>query len=113
MLFLNRQIQENIILVHELMYTLRRKQRQGGLLAAKINMEKAYDKVDWGVFTRSSQVFWFFSKVKTLDFPMHIHHLLLHSLEWLTLWDVFAGAGVTVRRPSVALPLHYFHTGVI
>lgn len=42
----NRQIHESIILVHEVMHTLRRKQGQGGLLAAKIDLEKAYDKVD-------------------------------------------------------------------
>lgn len=46
----NRQIQENIILVHESMYTLKRKQGHGGLMMAKIDVEKAYDKVDWGFF---------------------------------------------------------------
>lgn len=44
----NRQIHENIILVHEVMHTLWRKQGQGGLLAAKIDLEEAYDKVNWG-----------------------------------------------------------------
>lgn len=41
-----RQIQENVILGHELMYTLKHKQGRGGLLAVKIDLEKAYDKVD-------------------------------------------------------------------
>lgn len=42
-------IQENIILVHELMHTLKRKQGRGGLMAAKIDMEKTYN--NWiGIF---------------------------------------------------------------
>lgn len=44
------------------MYTLRRKQRQGGLLAAKINMEKAYDKVDWGFLLEVLRCFGFSEK---------------------------------------------------
>lgn len=42
----NRHIQDNIILVHELMLTLKRKSGWEGLMAVKVDMEKAYDKVD-------------------------------------------------------------------
>lgn len=44
----NRCIQENSILVTEIMHTLERKQGRGGLMAMKIDLVKAYDKVDWG-----------------------------------------------------------------
>lgn len=43
----NRHIQDNIILVQQLMLTLKRKVGKGGLLAVKVDMEKAFDKVDW------------------------------------------------------------------
>lgn len=38
-------IQENIIMVHELMLTFKRKQGRGGLMALKVDMSKAYDRV--------------------------------------------------------------------
>lgn len=43
-----RRIQDNIILVNEIMPTLKKKRGRGGLMALKIDIEKAYDKVDWG-----------------------------------------------------------------
>lgn len=44
----NRCIQENSILVTEIMHTLKRKEGRGGLMAMKIDLAKAYDKVEWG-----------------------------------------------------------------
>lgn len=41
----NRTIQENDILVHEIFHTMKEKQGRGGLMAIKIDMEKAYDKM--------------------------------------------------------------------
>lgn len=43
---LGRRIQDNIILMNKIMHTLKRKKGRGGLIALKIDMEKAYDKVD-------------------------------------------------------------------
>lgn len=45
---LGRRIQDNIILVNEIMHTLKKKRGRGSLMALKIDIEKAYDKVDWG-----------------------------------------------------------------
>lgn len=41
----SHHIQDN--LVHELMQTLKRKKGTGGLMALKIDMSKAYDRVSW------------------------------------------------------------------
>lgn len=40
-------IQHNLILVHEIMQTLKQKTGRGGLMAVKVVLEKAYDKVSW------------------------------------------------------------------
>ena len=43
-----RQTSDNIIIVQELLHTMiKMKSRKGGL-AVKIDLEKAYDRVDWG-----------------------------------------------------------------
>lgn len=55
----NRHIQDNLILVHEVMQIFKRKMRLGGLLAIKVDMEKAYDKVDWGFLKEIMRVLGF------------------------------------------------------
>lgn len=41
----NQYIQDNLITVHVILHTMSRKQGRGGLMAVKVDMEKAYDKV--------------------------------------------------------------------
>lgn len=43
----HRHIQDNLILVHEVMQTLKRKTGRGGLMEVKVDMAKSYDKVNW------------------------------------------------------------------
>lgn len=43
-----RHIQDNLILVPEVMQIFKRKTGRGGLLAVKVDIEKVYDKIDWG-----------------------------------------------------------------
>jgi hypothetical protein len=42
-----RNIQNNSILAHELMHTMKAKRGRGGLMALKIDMEKAFDRMEW------------------------------------------------------------------
>lgn len=42
-----RDTTNNILMVQEMIHTLRRKKGKKGNLVAKIDLEKAYDKVDW------------------------------------------------------------------
>ncbi|GLT66683.1 hypothetical protein SLA2020_390370 [Shorea laevis] len=65
----NRTIQENSILVHEIFHTMKKKQGRGGLMAIKIDMEKAYDKMSCPrpngrayfitLYPESDGMFWF------------------------------------------------------
>ncbi|XP_059432574.1 uncharacterized protein LOC132165893 [Corylus avellana] len=43
----SRNIQDNTILAHELLYSLNSKKGRGGLMAIKIDMEKAFDRMEW------------------------------------------------------------------
>jgi hypothetical protein len=42
-----RTIQDNSIMAHELLHTLKSKRGRGGLMAVKIDMEKAFDRMEW------------------------------------------------------------------
>jgi hypothetical protein len=43
----SRNIQDNTILVHELFNSINLKKGRGGLMAIKIDMEKAFDPMEW------------------------------------------------------------------
>jgi len=43
----SRTIQDNSIMAHELMHALKSKQGRGGLMAVKIDMEQAFDRMEW------------------------------------------------------------------
>jgi hypothetical protein len=43
----SRSIQDNSILAHELLHTIKSKRGRGGLMAVKIDMEKAFDRMEW------------------------------------------------------------------
>jgi hypothetical protein len=42
-----RHIQDNSILSHEMLHSLKSKRGRGGLMAVNIDMEKAFDKMEW------------------------------------------------------------------
>jgi len=42
-----RLIQDNSILAHEMLHTLKQKRGRGGLMAINIDMENAFDKMEW------------------------------------------------------------------
>jgi hypothetical protein len=43
-----RHIHDNSILFHEMLHSLKNKRGRGGLMAVNIDMEKAFDKMEWG-----------------------------------------------------------------
>jgi hypothetical protein len=45
----SRTIQDNTIMAHELLHTVNSKQGKGGLIAVKIDMEKAFDRMEWNL----------------------------------------------------------------
>lgn len=47
-----RQAAENIIITNEIVHTMRKKKGRKGLMAVKIDLEKAYDRVSWPFLRR-------------------------------------------------------------
>jgi hypothetical protein len=43
----SRNIQDNSIMAHEVLHSLKNKKGRGGLMAVKIDMEKAFDRMEW------------------------------------------------------------------
>ena len=42
-----RSIHDNIILAHEVFHSMKQKRGNGGLMALKLDMEKAFDSIEW------------------------------------------------------------------
>ena len=47
-----RSIHDNSILAHEICHTIKHKQGNGGLMAIKLAMEKAFDRMEWGFISK-------------------------------------------------------------
>lgn len=45
----SRLIQENSIVAYEALHTIKKKQGKDGLVAYKVDMEKAFDKMEWSL----------------------------------------------------------------
>lgn len=45
----SRLIQENSIVAYEALHTIKKKQGKKGLMAYKVDMEKAFDKMEWSL----------------------------------------------------------------
>jgi hypothetical protein len=43
-----RSIHDNTVLAHEIFHSMKHKQGRGGLMAVKLDMEKAFDSMEWG-----------------------------------------------------------------
>lgn len=58
-----RSIADNFLIAHELMHSLkRRKKHKTGLMALKLDMSKAYDRVEWNFLERMMLALGFDSK---------------------------------------------------
>lgn len=61
-----RQAADNIIIALKLMNTIRRSNSKNGLMAVKIDLEKAYDRVSWQFLRDTRRDFAFYEKWKRL-----------------------------------------------
>jgi len=45
--FPGRVILDNTIIVHEILHMMKKRLGKGGLMAIKVDMKRAYDKIEW------------------------------------------------------------------
>lgn len=64
----NRSIGDNVIINHEVMHFLNKKKGRLGYMAIKLDLVKAYDRIEWGVFIHIMSKFGFSSKLTDLIF---------------------------------------------
>lgn len=112
----HRHIQENLILTHDIIQTMRRKKGQVGLMAIKADMEKAFDKMScprpngrayFITFpSKSPRMLWFQSGMDSMDFPVHNDCLLLNNVKWHPIWILQTYSRLATRRSSIPIPLH-------
>lgn len=66
-----RQITNNIVIVQEVIHTMRKKQGAKGYMAIKIDFEKAYDRLKWS-FIRDT--------LNELNFPMLMNEVIMECV---------------------------------
>lgn len=54
-----RKIQEDLFLAQEILHAMKNKKGKTSWMALKIDMEKAYDKLEWGFLEKVLQCFGF------------------------------------------------------
>jgi hypothetical protein len=65
---LERWIAENTVIVHEIVHTFQKKKKGKGLLGIKLDMQKAYDRVEWQFVLKVLSQFGFCEKFINLIF---------------------------------------------
>lgn len=93
-----RNIVDNILVAQKIFHHIRKNKNKKGLIAAKINLEKAYDKVNWNFFGNNF-----------LDFCFHvrIENFILHCVSSSLLSILWNGGKLPVFKPSGGLKQGY------
>ena len=67
----SRHIKENIIIAQEVVHSMRRKLGKKGLMAIKIDLEKAYDRLNWNFIHET---------LMELALPFDLVHLIMECI---------------------------------
>jgi hypothetical protein len=58
---------------------MKQKKGNGGLMALKLEIEKAFDSMELEFFAENSFFAWFTFYLDSVDSTMHFHHFILYS----------------------------------
>ena len=86
-----RQITDNVIIVQEMLHSMRSKQGKRGLMMIKIDFEKAYDRLRWS-FIRESLL--------ELHLPRNLVEVVMNCIESAKLSILWNGEPMEAFRPS-------------
>ena len=82
---------DNAIVVQEIIHTMGRAKGKGGYMALKINLEKAYDKLEWsfikGILIR-------------YNFPDNLIEIIISCISSVSTLLLFNGGSLEPFRPS-------------
>ena len=76
---------DNAILVQEIVHSMSRRKGRTGLMAIKIDMEKAYDRLEWS-FIRDT--------LKFFNFPNHLISLIMSCVSTSSISVLVNGGGL-------------------
>ena len=82
---------DNAIVVQEIIHTMGRTKGKGGYMALKIDLEKAYDKLEWG-FIRSMLI--------RFNFPNNLREIIMSCISSVSTSLLFNGGSLEPFRPS-------------
>lgn len=86
-----RQITDNIVIVQEVIHTMRRKQSGKGLMTLKIDFEKAYDRLKWS-FIRDT--------LCEMNLPIRLIEIIMECITASSLQILWNGEKTEPFKPS-------------
>ena len=86
-----RQITDNIVIVQEVLHTMKRKQSGKGYMTIKIDFEKAYDRLKWD-FIRNT--------LEEMNFPIRMVEVIMECITSPTMRVLWNGEPSEVFQPS-------------
>lgn len=89
-----RSTLDNVVLTQEIIHNMHRKKGKKGLMAVKIDLQKAYDSVDWDFLKETLQGF---------GFPRNIIDLILYSLKECDISIIWNGGCLPPFKPGRGL----------
>lgn len=103
-----RNIHDNIIIVNELIHSMKRKTGKKGYMAIKVDLEKAYDRISWDYIERV---------LEEVQCPTQMRERIMeciNSTETSILWhgeklDLFSHQRPTAGRPFIPLSVCSWH----
>ena len=106
-----RHISDNILIAHEMLHH-NHKHRIGriGKMAIKIDIHKAYDKIDW-LFLKNVLIRMGFSDawIRLIMASLCHYGFLRSSCQWDSITPISAHLWITTRRPFIVFPICHLH----
>lgn len=102
-----RQVVNNIVIVQEVIHTLRKRKGRRGAMVAKIDLEKPYDWIKWS----------FLQVMLSVGFSLHTTELIMYcitSAKLAVLWNgnillEFSPTKIEIGRSSISLFVYVVH----
>lgn len=88
---MGREVVDNAIIVQEIIHSMSRKKGRGGNMVIKIDLEKAYDRLEW-CFIRDT--------LSLFKFPSHLINLIMSCVSSSLIAILFNGGALESFLPS-------------